>query len=208
MSRRDILGIILSGGLSTRMGEDKSLKKISGISLIEWVSNRASNQVDKVIINSNQYHKIFDNLNLETVLSDCMPGNLGPLVGVLTGLKWAVNNSKYKWLMSFPIDCPFFPKNIVQRFVEESQNSQIVMAEGSVRIHPVFSMWRVNSRILQELELFLNNGERKIDIFTKKFKTRVVKFSEFGYDPFLNVNTMSELQKAQKIHSKYFRTIK
>ena len=79
------------------------------------------------------------------------------------------------------------------------------MAECSERVHPVFSMWKVNIEMENQLEFFLNAGGRKIDEFTKKFKTRVVKFEEFGYDPFFNVNTVEDLKIANEIYNKYFK---
>ena len=208
MNKNNVLGIILSGGLSTRMGQDKSTKKISGKSLLEHVIVRSSDQVDKLIINSNKSNNIFKKLGMDTVISDCIPGSLGPLIGVLSGLKWARKNSDYEWLVSFPVDCPFFPKNIVKRFSEESKNYKIVLAECVERLHPVFSLWRVSESLEGELESFLVNGERKIDKFTKKYKTRVVKFSEVGYDPFFNVNTMNDLIKAEKIYNQFQRRFK
>ncbi len=208
LNKEGVLGIILSGGLSRRMGEDKSIKKISGKSLTELVLNRSSNQVDELIINSNKSHVIFNKLGLDVVINDCIPGSLGPLVGILTGIKWAIQNSNYKWLASFPIDCPFFPENIIERFIEESKNYKILIAEGAGRLHPVFSMWEVSSYLENQLELYLKNGERKIDQFTKKFNTRVVKFTEFGYDPFFNVNTMDDLRKAQEIYNQHKRKFK
>ena len=208
LNKNNVLGIILSGGLSTRMGEDKSIKKISGKSLLEHVIFRSSHQVDKLIINSNKSNKIFKKLGMDTVINDCIPGSLGPLIGVLSGLKWARKNSDHEWLVSFPVDCPFFPKNIVKRFIEESGDYKIVLAESSERLHPVFSMWRISENLEGQLESFLVNGERKIEKFTKKFKTRVVKFSEVGYDPFFNVNTMIDLEKAEKIYNQYQRRFK
>ena len=50
----NVVGMILSGGLSRRMGEDKSEKKIFGKSLIELVVLRSKKQVQKLIINSNK----------------------------------------------------------------------------------------------------------------------------------------------------------
>jgi molybdopterin-guanine dinucleotide biosynthesis protein A len=45
-------------------------------------------------------------------------------------------------------------------------------------------------------------GGRKIDLFSKKIKTRVVNFPFIGYDPFFNVNNLDDLKKAEGISSK------
>jgi molybdopterin-guanine dinucleotide biosynthesis protein A len=52
------------------------------------------------------------------------------------------------------------------------------------------------------LEKFLKEGGRKIDLFSKKIKTRVVNFPFIGYDPFFNVNNLDDLIKAEGIFKK------
>ena len=114
--KKKLFGLILNGGLSRRMGSDKSKKMISKKSLISLVFERAKAQVDYLAINSNQ--KSFDK-KIE-IIPDCFSGNLGPLVGVLSGLKWLKKNnySFSSWLITFPVDSPFFPENLVQCFFE------------------------------------------------------------------------------------------
>ena len=60
-------------------------------------------------------------------------------------------------------------------------------------------MWKVCTKLELELEHALRNKERKIMDFTKKFKTRLVNFSDIGYDSFFNVNTPEDLKKAEQI---------
>ncbi len=180
------------------MGSDKSKKLISNKSLISLVVERAESQVDYLAINSNQK---FNDKKIE-IIPDCFSGNLGPLVGVLSGLKWLKKNQNSfdNWLVIFPVDSPFFPKNLVQCFFEKLRDEKIVMAECKGRLHPVFSMWHTDN--LKLLEKFLMEGGRKIDLFSKKIKTRVVNFPFIGYDPFFNVNNLDDLNKAESIFNK------
>ena len=196
--KKRLFGLILNGGLSRRMGSDKSKKMVSNKSLISLVVERAKSQVDYLAINSNQ--KLYGN-KIE-IIPDCLSGNLGPLVGILSGLKWLEKNcdSFSNWLVVFPVDSPFFPENLVQCFFENLRNEKIVMAECKGRLHPVFSMWHTDN--LKLLEKFLMEGGRKIDLFSKKIKTRVVNFPFFGYDPFFNVNNLDDLIKAEGIFKK------
>ena len=196
--KKKLFGLILNGGLSRRMGSDKSKKMISKKSLISLVFERAKAQVDYLAINSNQ--KLSSN-KIE-IIPDCFTGNLGPLVGVLSGLIWLKknNDSFSSWLVIFPVDSPFFPENLVHCFFENLKDEKIVMAKCKERLHPVFSMWHTDN--LQLLEKFLKEGGRKIDLFSKKIKTRVVNFPFIGYDPFFNVNNLDDLKKAQVISSK------
>ena len=110
MNKEKILGMILSGGLSRRMGSDKTFKKISGVNLIQHTIKRSTKQVGRLIVNSNDSNKIFKHLDSTIIVKDCIPGNFGPLVGILSGIKWARHDSNYNWLVSFPVDSPFFSK--------------------------------------------------------------------------------------------------
>ena len=196
LDKMKIGGVILSGGKSRRMKSDKSFKKINNIPLIEIVLSKSMKQLDYVFINSNNLEQYnFKGMKID-VVKDCMNGFLGPLVGVLTGMKWLrAKNRDFTHLMSFPVDSPFFPNDIVLKFGIYKNKYQIISANSSNRNHPVFSLWDL--KLEEELEFSLRNGTRKIDEFTRKKKTKVVKFKNFGYDPFFNINTEEDLNTAE-----------
>ena len=193
-----IVGIILAGGKSRRMNfNDKSLQKINKYSLIDRVIVRAKKQVDYLLINSNSDH-IKNNYNEYIVIKDTIKGNLGPLAGVLSGLEWIEKkDSEINWLITFPVDSPFFPSDLVDIFLSHVNEEQIIVAESNSRIHPVFAMW--NKDLIPYLKETLNNRNLKIDEFTKNFKMKVVKFPFIDYDPFFNINNQDDLIKAKKI---------
>ena len=190
--------MILAGGKSRRMNfNDKSLQKIKKYSLIDRVIVRAKKQVDYLLINSNSDH-IKNNYNEYIVIKDTIKGNLGPLAGVLSGLEWIKKkDSEINWLITFPVDSPFFPTDLVDIFLSHVNEEQIIVAESNSRIHPVFAMW--NKNLIPYLKETLNNRTLKIDEFTKNFKMKVVKFPFIDYDPFFNINNQDDLIKAKKI---------
>lgn len=190
--------MILAGGKSRRMNfNDKSLQKINKYSLIDRVIVRAKKQVDYLLINSNSDH-IKNNYNEYIVIKDTIKGNLGPLAGVLSGLEWIKKkDSEINWLITFPVDSPFFPTDLVDIFLSHVNEEQIIVAESNSRIHPVFAMW--NKNLIPYLKETLNNRNLKIDEFTKNFKMKVVKFPFIDYDPFFNINNQDDLIKAKKI---------
>ena len=193
-----ISGIVLCGGLSRRMGSDKSQKKIGDLKLIDIVIEKASSQVSRLAINAENLKS--EKFNLELV-PDCKSGNLGPLIGILSGLLWTKKNNS-EWLMVFPVDSPFFPNNIVESFVNGLNDEKIVMAKSNNKLHPVFSMWSVE--LISDLEFAINNNQRKIDLLIKKIPTRLVNFNNIGYDPFFNVNNADDLYKAKEIYREFF----
>ena len=190
--------MILAGGKSRRMNfNDKSLQKIKKYSLIDRVIVRAKKQVDYLLINSNSDH-IKNNYNEYIVIKDTIKGNLGPLAGVLSGLEWIKKkDNEINWLITFPVDSPFFPTDLVDIFLSHVNEEQIIVAESNSRIHPVFAMW--NKNLIPYLKETLNNRNLKIDEFTKNFKMKVVKFPFIDYDPFFNINNQDDLIKAKKI---------
>ena len=107
MNDNNILAVVLAGGQSKRFGEDKNQAKLGYITLLEHVLAKVTKKFEKTLIISNQ------NLNLKmlnsiTIIPDCIQGNLGPLVGVLTAMKWIKkNNKQYQWIATFPSDTPF-----------------------------------------------------------------------------------------------------
>ena len=126
MSEHNILGSILAGGQSKRMGKDKSFLEINNKKLIEYSIYKVKKYLKDLIIVTNSDNEFFLKNNL-TVVKDCIEGQLGPLVGILTAMKWAKkNSSKYSWIATFPCDTPFFPESIIKSFINESKKKRIL----------------------------------------------------------------------------------
>ncbi len=90
--KTQIEGVILAGGKSSRMGQNKSLVLFDEKPLILHVFNRMKKQVKKLSINSNQILKIFPK---SIQFSDILPGQLGPLSGIYSGL----SQSECDWVL-------------------------------------------------------------------------------------------------------------
>ena len=117
MSENNILGVVLAGGKSKRFGKDKSIVKLNNKTLLEYTLDKIKSKLNKIIIVSN--NKI---LNNHITINDCIDGQLGPLVGVLSSMKWIVkNNYSYDWIITFPCDTPFFNISLIDKFVEVSK---------------------------------------------------------------------------------------
>ena len=111
---KDIVGVILAGGQARRMGAgDKALVELDGKTLLERTLERATPQVDELLINANGDPPRFAPFHRQ-ILPDAIQGHLGPLAGILTGLEWMkANRPDARWLASFPCDTPFFPRDLV-----------------------------------------------------------------------------------------------
>jgi len=203
MSEHNILGAILAGGQSKRMGKDKLFLELNNKKLIEHTLDKVKKYLKKIIIITNQDNEFFFKNNLTTV-KDCIEGQLGPLVGILTAMKWAKENlSKCSWIATFPCDTPFFPESIIKSFIEESKKKEslILCASSHGRKHNIFGLWSLDLYDKLENDL-INKKIRKVQDWTEKNKIKNLEFEFKDYDPFFNINTKEDLEFAKKLSTR------
>jgi len=203
MNEHNILGAILAGGKSKRMGEDKTFLNLNNKILIEHTIDKVKKHFKELIIITNKKNEFFIKNNLTTV-KDCIEGQLGPLVGILTAMKWAKENlPKCSWIATFPCDTPFFPEKIISKFIEESKKkkSLILCASSHGRKHNIFGLWSLDlyDKLYNDL---VNNKVRKVQDWTKDNNIKNLDFEFNDYDPFFNINTTKDLEFAKKLSLK------
>lgn len=203
MSENNLLGAILAGGQSKRMGKDKLFLELNNKKLIEHTIDKVKKYLKKIVIITNQDNEFFFKNNLTTV-KDCIEGQLGPLVGILTAMKWAKENlSKCSWIATFPCDTPFFPESIIKNFIEESEKKEslILCASSHGRKHNIFGLWSLDlyDKLKDDL---INKKVRKVQDWTEKNKIKNLEFKFKDYDPFFNINTEEDLEFAKKLSKK------
>ena len=203
MSEHNILGAILAGGQSKRMGKDKLFLQLNDKMLIEHTIDKVKKYLKEVIIITNQDNEFFSKNNLTTV-KDCVGGQLGPLVGILTAMKWAKeNSSKYSWVATFPCDTPFFPESIIKSFIKESEKKESLLLSASSHglKHNIFGLWSLDLYDKLEDDL-VKKKIRKVQDWTEKNKIKNLEFKFKDYDPFFNINTEKDLEFAKKLSTK------
>jgi molybdopterin-guanine dinucleotide biosynthesis protein A len=205
MRREAVTGVILAGGLSRRMGGgDKGLLRLDGKSMLEHVVARVAPQVERLVINANGDPARFAALGLP-VVADTVGGFVGPLAGVLAGMRWSRSNAPgAAWIATVSSDAPFLPADLVARFVGAVANhpGHIALAQSGGGLHPVIGLWPV--ALADDLELQLGEGVRKVLRWTDRHGTVPVPFDPIEIhgsmiDPFFNANTPEELAQARAL---------
>ena len=198
MFEEEVPTVILSGGQSRRMDRnDKALLSIAGQTLLEIVVRRLNRQTQKVAINTNSNNPLYMRHGLP-ILNDHIEGFLGPLVGILTAMKWA-NDKGYKKVATVAVDTPLFPENLLKELDKkmEETNSDIVLAASvsdhkqTKVLHPVFGIWKTH--LCDDLIKKLENGVRKVTFWSDKHKASSVCFADERIDPFFNINTPEDI---------------
>ncbi len=198
MIENNILGIILAGGKSSRFGEDKSIAKLGDKTLLDHTINKIEKEFNEILVISNNKEFNFKNNKIH-VVEDCIEGQLGPLVGILTAMKWVIINKKnYKWIASFPCDTPFFDIKLISELkikVKETSKKLIFLNSNKKR-HNIFGLWSID--LIEILEKDIKNNFRKVELWADKIGYENININEEKFDKFLNINTKKDLEKAKE----------
>jgi molybdopterin-guanine dinucleotide biosynthesis protein A len=135
------------------------------------------------------------------VAADSVPDFAGPLAGVLTGLDWAATHAPdCPFVASVPTDGPFLPTDLVARLASarEAEGADIACAASDGRAHPVVALWPVALR--EDLRrAMLEEGIRKVDVWTARYRLATVEFGTAPFDPFFNANRPEDLAEAERL---------
>ena len=198
MIENNILGIILAGGKSSRFGEDKSIAKLGDKTLLDHTINKIEKEFNEILVISNNKEFNFKNNKIH-VVEDCIKGQLGPLVGILTAMKWVIKNKKnYKWIASFPCDTPFFDTKIISKLKLKTKETskKLIFLNSDKKRHNIFGLWSMN--LIETLEKDIKNSFRKVEIWADKIGYESININTEKFDKFLNINTKEDLETAKK----------
>ena len=198
MDHSKILGVVLAGGKSLRFGKDKSQVKLNNKSLIDHILSEILTEFKELLIVSNNSIK-FNKSEKISIIGD-FKNNLGPLGGVLTAMKWIKDNNKdYQWISTFPTDTPFFKNQILKDFHDQInlKNGKLFFIKSNNTRHNIFGLWSID--LADKLEKDLENGDRKVEDWANKVGVNIIDMQFEKNDPFFNINTKEDLEKAKDI---------
>ena len=198
MDHNKILGVVLAGGKSKRFGEDKSQVKLHGKILIDYILSEIMDQFNEILVVTNNPIRFKDSSKI-LITKDFKEG-LGPLGGILTAMKWIKDQKKdYEWISTFPSDTPFFTNKELKIFYEniDIKKSKLFFIKNKETRHNIFGLWSLD--LLKKLETDLQKGERKVEVWADTVGVETINIEYEKRDPFFNINTKEDLEKAYKI---------
>lgn len=194
-----IVGVILAGGRSSRMGgQDKAYARLGGETLLERLAGRLAPQVGRLAVNApSAQGGIRSDLPR---IPDLLAGHQGPLAGLHAGLSWARAQPAATHVATASVDTPFLPLDVVVRLraASEAQGGSAALARSGGRLHPTCGLWPVS--LFPALDAFMAaETTRKLTAFAAAAGYAAVDFDTVPFDPFFNVNTPDDLVRAQAI---------
>ena len=130
----NITGIILSGGKSTRMGENKSLMKLGGKTVIENAKDLMQSLFPKVILITNDPAE-YEFLNID--MYEDVYLRMGPLAGIHSGLIHSTTNKNF----FISCDIPFMTKQMVEYLVEYKTDKPVTIAKADGFVQQLCGMY-------------------------------------------------------------------
>ncbi|HTJ57276.1 MAG TPA: molybdenum cofactor guanylyltransferase MobA [Devosiaceae bacterium] len=190
MPAEEVVGVVLAGGQSRRMGRDKGMLTFGRETLVERAARRLAGQVGRVIISANGDRARYEPLGLPIVpdaIADC-----GPLGGLHAALTWTAN-AGLSHVLTVACDTPFFPLDLAPRLASAmlEGDAEIGIARSGGRDHYAFLLHPVRLRFALEQHL-AGSENRSIRGWLAQHRTAFVEF-EGEPDPFFNVNTPADL---------------
>ncbi len=196
-----VLGAIIAGGRSTRMGVTAKMRsELVGKPILRHITDRFAPQVERLMLNTNGDPGWWDDYDVD-VVPDALPGHLGPLSGLLTVMDWAqAQLPTYPWVATVPSDTPFLPLDLVRRLIlgiDMYPDAEAVVAQSGGHRHPVVGLFPTS--MADDLRSFLDGGERKTGLWIDRIGAPAISFSDQPVDPFFNINTAEELAEAETL---------
>ncbi|MFH1051277.1 MAG: molybdenum cofactor guanylyltransferase [bacterium] len=163
---QDITGIILSGGKSTRMGENKSFLKIGDVKIIEIVSILMKSLFRELIIITNE-PELYKFLNIKTYCD--IHKNVGPIAGIHSGLI----NSKTERNFIISCDMPLMTSGMICSIVDYPSDALITVPKADGFIQQLCGIYSkslipVIGKIIEE-----DNSQENRDLNQTKRKCKV-----------------------------------
>ena len=192
---RDSLAVvILAGGESLRIGGGKPLRILAGSTLLARALEAAKGWSDDVAVSVRCAGQLGD-LPVPALVDES--GVAGPIAGLATALRHACGGSK-PFLLTIPCDMPFLPPDLVARLAEAmGDDVAVALTSSGGYLHPVCALWR--STALDSLRDYLDAGGTSLNGFAEHVGLTAVAWPSAPIDPFFNVNTRDELERAEAI---------
>ena len=194
--------LILAGGKSNRMKENKAFMTLGGKPLLSHIVDKVISLTSEIIVvigkndDLNKYASLLP--SGVKVLKDSMEG-IGPLAGMLTGMM----SMQSKYALVLPCDTPFIKSKVIAHLLEMAQKSDAVIPRWpNGYIEPLHAIYKVSST-LPIIQNALNKGELFVLDMVKQIDKSVyvdideIKKLDTKLTTFFNINSREDFKAAE-----------
>ncbi|ELS00338.1 molybdopterin-guanine dinucleotide biosynthesis protein A [Xenococcus sp. PCC 7305] len=192
--KQSLTAIVLAGGQSSRMGQDKALLTIGNQSLLSYVCNVAQESANWVYIVApwvKKYHHFAEHSSVSLVqesLIDPKAQSNCPLVGFYQGLEQV----KTEWVLLLACDLPRLNSHEIKRWSESlndlPQDAIALLPRHAKGWEPLCGFYRSNCRA--SIQKYLEQGGRAFQPWLRE--NRVVEWEICDRNMLFNCNTKDD----------------
>jgi molybdopterin-guanine dinucleotide biosynthesis protein A len=182
--RPNATAIILAGGGSRRMGQDKSLLDINGQPMISHIAGQLDFFPERLISSNDPEKYAFLSL---PVVPDREPGQ-GPLMGILSGVERAAHD------LCFVAGCdiPTLDAGFILRLLAQAGHCDVVIPRHpDGRVEPLLAVYRKS--IIPVAEAALQGGHRRVSAILNSLRVQFVSSENMSW--YCNLNTMEDYRR-------------
>lgn len=187
-----ITAVILAGGKSLRMGQDKAFLRIGGLTIIEFQLQGLRPLFDEITLSTNSPER-FRHLDIPA-FPDIIPDR-GPLGGIYTALLKA----RHPHIFAIACDMPFINPELIRHLIERCEDYDVTVPETEQGLEPLHAVYSKNCIPAIRRQLKGKGGKGRVIEFFPEVKVRVIPQEDIariegGLKAFLNFNTPEEYE--------------
>ena len=183
IDKKNITGIILAGGKSSRMGLDKGLLRLNSSTFMSHIIEAVKPIVNNIIIVSNNpEYDAFGYKRINDIIE-----NSGPLAGLYSGLY----HSKTENNLVLSCDVPLIKTCVLERLINfDNENFDVVQLQSQSRTMPLIALYK--KQCLHKCLELLNKHEKRLRIAVAQLNTKTIS-NDSEWDQYVkNINTTSQ----------------
>ncbi len=189
--------VVLAGGEGRRMEGVKPMRILGGRTLLERAMQWACSRSWDVALSVRAMDQLTPFEEVPILLDD--PAIPGPLAGVASALRFAAGRG-CDAVLTIPCDAPFLPDDLPERLAQSlAEGAGVALARSDGRLHPVCALWRTG--LDGALATYAATGRGALMGLADAVGWTAVDWPAEPVDPFFNVNTPEDLQRAEGILS-------
>lgn len=182
----EVTGIILAGGKSSRMEQDKGLVDLNGKPMIQYIIDVLKPVTSNIIIiANNDEYKSFGYPVYKDIIKE-----KGPVGGIYT----ALNQSKTEKNLILSCDTPFVTKELLLHLIEQSNDYDIIVPNYQGKTHPLIGIYSKSIQPVFKHSLDKNLLKLSLVIEQTNYKLLNLDAKQFKASIFKNINTLNDLK--------------
>jgi len=195
---KEVTPVILAGGASSRMGENKALMKIDETPIIQWMVCTLESVFEEpvhIITNHPEEYPFLENVIFVKDVIQVEGKN--SLVGLYSGLL----NIPTDYGFFLPCDMPFVNGEIIEYMTKNLDGEEIYIPYYDGHYQPLHGIYHKNC--IEPIRELLEQGQYKLIAFHEQMNLKTISKEEIqqfdkNLESFININQRIEYEEAKK----------